>query len=63
MSKPTYRRCKQCRELVTDPDNCANCANRDPMNWKCRQFTDGKRGAFTLDMQEGNWEEWHGGDQ
>lgn len=23
----------------------------------------GKRGAWTLDMQEGNWEEWHGGNQ
>lgn len=54
-----YQRCKKCKELVTDADNCANCANRDPMSWQGRQFTDGKRGAPTLDIQEGNMEEWH----
>lgn len=56
-SNSKYARCKKCRELVIDAENCANCANRNPMNWKCRQFTDGKRGSPTLDIQEGNSEE------
>lgn len=58
-----YRRCKTCRELVVDPDNCANCANRcDDLSYGPRRHvTDGKRGCPTLDVQEGNWEEWHGG--
>ena len=23
-----WGRCKKCREMVSDPDNCGNCANR-----------------------------------
>lgn len=56
--KPKYRRCKKCKELVTDPDNCANCENRDEFR-SFRTPANGKRGSPTLDIQEGNWEEWH----
>lgn len=54
-----YRRCKKCHELVVDPDNCANCANSNPLSATTHpQHVDGKRGRPTLDIQEGNWEEW-----
>jgi len=55
--KTKYNRCKKCKELVIDPDNCANCANRDP-NASHRWPSEGKRGTSTLDIQEGNMEEW-----
>lgn len=51
-----YKRCKVCKELVIDPDNCANCEHRDP-NRAHRRVLDGKRGSPTLDIQEGNSEE------
>ena len=54
--KSKYKRCKKCKELVLDPDNCANCANRDP-NYSRRYVGHGVRGAPTLDIQEGNAEE------
>lgn len=53
-----YTRCKECKELVIDADNCANCANRDPLKWGPRSRSiEGKRGSPTLDIQEGNFEE------
>lgn len=53
--RPTkYKRCKKCKELVSDPDDCANCANSDPLRITRRSVTDGKRGSPTLDIQEGN---------
>jgi|GEM_PF-3578694 len=55
---PEYTRCRKCKELVTDAENCANCANRDPLSYGPRsQFLTGKRGCPTLDIQEGNLEE------
>lgn len=63
VKKPVkYRRCKKCRELVSDPDNCANCANKaSPLSMSRGRApsSTGKRGSLTLDMQEGNWEEWN----
>ena len=51
-----------CGELVSDVENCANCANDNPLRLHgYRNPETGQRGAWTLDMQEGNWEEWHGG--
>lgn len=55
--KTKYRRCKKCRELVIDPDNCANCANRDE-GYSRRTVGMGKRGSPTLDIQEGNSGAW-----
>lgn len=53
-----YKRCKRCKELVVDPDNCANCANANPLSLSKRTtILDGKRGSPTLDTQEGNSEE------
>lgn len=57
-AKSKYKRCKKCKELVVDVENCANCANRDPLGGHTGHVIDGKRGAPTLDMQEGNSEEW-----
>lgn len=54
--KSKYKRCKVCKELVVDPDNCANCECRDPNMWH-RRPGNGKRGSPTLDIQEGNSEE------
>lgn len=58
-----YERCKICRELVADPDDCENCKNKcDPLSFGPRRtISDGRRGAPTLDIIEGNWEEWRGG--
>lgn len=53
-AKSKYRRCKKCRELVNDPDNCANCANRNPLGFRMPDRATGKRGSPTLDIQEGN---------
>jgi len=54
--KSKYKRCKVCRELVVDPDNCANCEHQDP--WQTHPYPgNGKRGSPTLDIQEGNSEE------
>jgi hypothetical protein len=59
--KPKYHRCKKCRELVIDPINCANCANKNPLSASGMiQVTTGKRGRPTLDVQEGNREEYFG---
>ena len=52
-----YKRCKTCRELVLDPENCANCSNRDE-SYGRRSVGAGKRGAPTLDIQEGNSGAW-----
>lgn len=58
--KTKYRRCKKCKELVIDPDNCANCANTNPLSLNRKTAgVDGKRGRPTLDIQEGNWDEYH----
>lgn len=59
-AKSKYVRCKKCKELVSDAENCANCAERDPLKWPARSTLGGKRGSPTLDIQEGNWEEWRG---
>jgi hypothetical protein len=58
MSKrPTkYRRCKKCKELVIDPEHCANCANANPLSLTRRSISEGLRGRPTLDVQEGNGE-------
>ena len=55
--KTKYKRCKKCKELVMDVDSCANCANRDPLAISRGYIAEGKRGAPTLDIQEGNAEE------
>ena len=53
-----YKRCKRCKELVMDVENCANClAKTDPLKSNVRGPGDYKRGAPTLDIQEGNSEE------
>ncbi len=50
-----YKRCKKCKELVIDPDNCANCENTNPLSAsRVRRYNEGKRGNPTLDIQEGN---------
>ena len=51
-----YKRCRKCKELVTDPDDCANCRDRDP-SYSRRSAGRGRRGSPTLDIQEGNPEE------
>ena len=54
-----YRRCSKCHELVSDVENCANCANRSPLSLNTpRGQVTGKRGAATLDIQEGNNDSW-----
>lgn len=56
--KSKYKRCKKCKELVIDPDNCANCANLNPLSLNRRNAgIDGQKGSPTLDVQEGNSEE------
>ena len=55
--KTKYRRCKKCKELVIDPDNCANCANKDE-SYSRRTVGMGKKGVPTLDIQEGNSGAW-----
>jgi hypothetical protein len=56
-----YVRCKKCMELVSDAENCANCANMNPLAITRKSALCGKRGSPTLDIQEGNWSEWNGG--
>lgn len=42
----------------THEPRCKRCQGiRDATGY--RWPTDGQRGAPTLDIQEGNWEEWH----
>lgn len=53
--KHKYKRCKKCKELVGDPDNCENCKQRDPNRSHTTHVREGKRGAPTLDIQEGNY--------
>ena len=53
-----YKRCKKCKELVIDPDNCANCANANPLGMNKHPVHEGKKGSPTLDIQEGNMEEF-----
>ena len=53
-----YKRCKKCKELVNDPDNCANCANRNPLSLTTHHVKAGQKGRPTLDIQEGNSEEF-----
>jgi hypothetical protein len=31
-----HGRCKRCKELVLDPDNCANCSNMNPLGLSLR---------------------------
>lgn len=54
-----YVRCKKCKELVTDADDCANCAARaqNPYAFARTYSVSGKRGSPTLDIQERNLEE------
>lgn len=52
-----YKRCKKCKELVTDPENCENCANRNPLSLNMHRAYLGKRGRPTLDRQEGTYDE------
>jgi len=52
--KSKYKRCKKCRELVSDPDNCANCANLNPLSATTPGRFEGRKGSPTLDVQEGN---------
>ena len=55
-----YKRCKKCKELVIDAENCANCAAKsDPLRRQSASFPDGRRSSISLDMQEGNWEEYN----
>ena len=55
-----YKRCPKCKELVANVDDCENCKFRDPERAAWRWAFWGERhGAATLDMIEGNWEEWH----
>jgi len=49
-----YARCKKCRELVSDPESCANCANKNPLSLTQNWPRNGKAGRPTLDIQEGN---------
>lgn len=61
MGKQKYHRCKKCRELVMDADNCANCAAQNPLSANRRMhIATGKRGRPTLDVQEGNRIEYFG---
>lgn len=52
-----YKRCKRCKELVRDPDNCENCAAKNPLSATTPHGGYGMRGRPTLDIQEGNFEE------
>ena len=56
--KHPYKRCKKCKELVRDPDNCENCANRNPLSLSYAPHSSGRKGAPTLDMIEGNDGAW-----
>ena len=51
-----YIRCKKCKELVVDAENCANCSEMNPLSYGPRSSCGigGKRGTPTLDIQEGN---------
>lgn len=54
-----YTRCKRCKELVLDAENCANCAAKNPLSLTRRRHVGiGKRGSPTLDIQERNDGAW-----
>lgn len=53
-----WKRCKKCRELVRDPDNCDVCANRDPLSASRPSHYSGQKASLTLDMQERNDGAW-----
>lgn len=57
--KAKYVRCKACKELISKrfADDCPNCRDRDE-SYARRHVGSGKRGATTLDMQEGNSGWW-----
>lgn len=56
--KKKYHRCKKCKQLVSDPNNCGSCANpKNPLSATTPPWREGKRGSPTLDIQEGNSEE------
>lgn len=60
--KSKYTRCKDCKELVVDATNCANCENRDPLSLTTRASHGRRRvPVTTIDSQEGNAEESLGG--
>ena len=60
--KHKYQRCQECKELVIDAENCANCAAMNPLSLTKRiDVGMGKRPSITLDFQEGNSEEDSGG--
>lgn len=53
--KSKYTRCKKCKELVMDADNCANCAAYEGRTFpNHRAVGYGRKGSPTLDIQEGN---------
>ena len=55
--KSKYKRCKNCKELVIDIENCANCAAKnDPHYSQLRRPGEGARGKLTLDMYDGEFE-------
>ena len=57
-----YQRCAKCKQLVNYPCHCANCANYNPLSLNRANYEQsGRRGANTLDFQEGNREEYFGG--
>lgn len=59
MAKSKYVRCKKCKELISIKfkDDCPNCRDRD-QSYSRRTVGMGKRGAPTLDIQEGNSGAW-----
>ncbi len=54
-----YQRCKKCKELVNDVENCANCEHRDT-DRSFRRPLGGIRKSPNLDQTEGNSEEYFG---
>lgn len=60
-----YQRCPECKELVSNAADCANCRERNPLAYGPRKnYAEGRRGRPTLDIQERNegfWgDEWSG---
>jgi len=55
-----YGRCKRCKELVRDPDNCANCQHRNPLSLSLRDErrprtnSEGNLRLPSLSAQEGD---------
>ena len=48
-----HGRCKRCKELVLDPDNCANCAHLNPLSISRRNLVVSvEERSQTLDQQE-----------